>query len=240
MTPIQPGGNVPTHPTLILVHGGWHGAWCWSKFQDVLTTRGITSKAVDLTSQGRDAGSIGDLRSDTTLLRSTIEEVGGPVVVLAHSAYGGMVITEAADGLDQVQRLIYLTSFVPEVGESLLGLFGGGALPPWMQVSDDGLLSIADGWGRKLFYSDCDPDTAAWAESQLLPQSGASFQQQTTKKAWRKIPASYIVTTDDQTMAPSGQRRMASRLDDVVEIRSGHSPFLSHPEALADLVVERL
>ncbi|WP_192909677.1 alpha/beta hydrolase [Gandjariella thermophila] len=221
------------------MHGAWHGAWVWSEFAKVLARRGIDTEAVNLTSQGHDPATIGDLRSDVDLLRDTIAKVPGPVVVLSHSAYGGMVTSEAADGPGNVARLIFLTSFAPEVGESLSGLFGGDGQPPFIDPSN-GLLTVKQGWGSKLFFSDCPPPVAAEAEARLLPQNAVSFGQEVRAAAWRRIPSSYIICTEDQAMPAPGQRRMADRVGDAVELRSGHSPFLSQPDRLADLVVERL
>lgn len=226
-------------PTVVLVHGAWHGAWVWTAFEKVLADRGVPSIAVDLTSQGTDAARLGDLRSDVDLLRGTIAGVDGPVVVLAHSAYGGIVTSEAADGPDNVTRIVLLTSFAADVGESLSGLFGGNGQPPFIDPSD-GLLTVKPGWGTRLFYSDCPPEVAADAEARLLPQHAVTFGQEVRAAAWRTVPTSYILTTEDHAMHPDGQRRMAARVGDSVDLHSGHSPFLTQPEKLAGLLAERL
>lgn len=227
------------NPTVVLVHGAWHGDWVWGPFEKVLADRGVPSVAVDLTSQGTDASTIGDLRSDVEALRAAIAGVDGPAVVFAHSAYGGMVTSEACDGPDNVNRIVLLTSFAAEVGETLSGLFGNNGTPPFLDAAD-GLLTVKPGWGSRLFYSDCPPEVAADAESRLLPQNAVTFGQEVRAAAWRTIPTSYIVTTEDQAMHPDGQRRMAKRVGDSVDLHSGHSPFLSQPEKLADLLAERL
>lgn len=226
-----------TEPTLVLVHGAWHGAWCWTPFRKVLADRGTAAIAVELTSHGTDASTIGDLRTDTAELRSTVTQLDGPVVVLAHSAYGGVVASEALDEIDTVEHLIFLTSFAPEVGESLSDLFGdGGGAPPFVDAAG-GLLTVKDGWGRRLFYSDCPEEVAMDAEQQLEPQAARTFGQPVLAAAWRDLPTSYIVCTEDRAMPPDGQRRIARRIGgDVVELHSGHSPFLSRPGELADLV----
>lgn len=228
-----------TNPTVVLVHGAWHGAWVWTAFEKVLAERGVPAVAVNLTSQGTDAATLGDLHSDIDLLRGTIAGVNGPVVILAHSAYGGIVTSEAADGPDNVQRIVLLTSFAAEVGDSLSALFGNNGTPPFLDAAD-GLLTVKQGWGSKLFYSDCPAEVAADSEARLLPQHAVTFGQEVGAAAWRTIPTSYIVTTEDRAMHPDGQRRMAARVGDSVDLHSGHSPFLSQPEKLADLLAERL
>ncbi|MFF3330831.1 alpha/beta hydrolase [Streptomyces sp. NPDC002888] len=233
----MPSPHTPT-PTLILVHGAWHGAWCWSAFESELRARGVPAHALELTSHGAQGAAVGDLRSDVELLRRTVREVDGPVVLLGHS-YGGLVVTEGAEGLDNVTRLIYLSAFLPGPGDSMVKMTGGGNAP-WIHRAD-GLMTIAAGWGEKLFYSDCPPDLAAKAESQLAPQSAVSFQQEVRATAWQQLPSTYIVCTEDRAIAPDGQRRMAAMAGcEVVELRSGHSPFMTQPDRLADLLLERL
>jgi len=224
---------VPTNPTIILVHGAWHGSWCWSALEPALRERGITPIAVELTSHGTDPAAVGDLRSDTELVRRLATEVDGPVVLLGHS-YGGVVVTEAADGLDNVSQLIYLGAFLPEVGDSMRTLTGGGNAP-WLQFSD-GLLTVVEGWGRKLFYSDCPPDVAADAERRLLPQAAVSFQQEVRVASWRTVPSTYIVCAEDQAISPRAQRQWAAAVGNGVELPTGHSPFLSRPQQVADLL----
>lgn len=227
-----------TDHTVILVHGAWHGSWCWDLFQPELRRHGMESIAVDLTSHGREASAVGDLRSDAELVRSLAEGVDGPVVLLGHS-YGGIVVTEAAEGLENVSQLVYLAAFVAEVGESVKTLTGGGNAP-FISASADGLLSVIEGWGRRLFYTDCDEDVAVWAENQLQPQSAATFGQPATAASYRTIPSSYVLCTEDHAIPPALQRHMARVVDEVVELRSGHSPFLSQPDHLANFLRHHL
>ncbi|OLF09581.1 alpha/beta hydrolase [Actinophytocola xanthii] len=227
------GPATSPRPTLVLVHGAWHGAWCWSPLASALRKRGIETRAVELTSHGTDPAVVGDLRSDTELVRETVRAVPGPVVLLGHS-YGGVVVTEAAEGLDTVSRLVYLAAFVPDKGDTMRSLTGGGDAP-WIHF-ENGLLSVERGWGRRLFYSGCGPRTALDAERRLLPQSAASFAQEVRGTAWRTIPSTYVVCAEDRAIAPGVQRRMGAAVGEVVELRSGHSPFLSHPVAVADLL----
>lgn len=227
-----------TDPTLVLVHGAWHGTWCWSRFLPELARRSVATAVVELTTQGNDAAALGDLRSDGAAVRSTVAGIPGPVVLFAHSAYGGMVITEGAEGPDNIVGLIYLDAFMPEVGESMASLTGGGRAP--FIHPENGLLTIVEGWGRKLFYHDCDPDVAADAEARLLPQAAVSFGQAATATPWRRIPSTYIVCAQDPAIAPQAQRAMATRAGTAREIDSGHSPYISQPGHLADLVREAL
>ena len=222
--------------TVVLVHGAWHGAWSWSGLEAALAERGVASRTVELPSVGTDPSR--DLVGDAEAVRAAVREVGGPVVLVAHS-YGGMVVTEAAAGLDGVVRLVYLTAFVPDVGQSLLDLVDYGPLT-WIVPAGEGLLGVATGEEVDLFYGDVPADQAAAAALRLRPQAAASFGQPVTAAAWRDVPSTYVVCTEDRCIPAAAQRAWAERCTEVVELASSHSPFLSRPGEVAELLAARL
>lgn len=233
----------PAVPKLILVHGAWHGSWCWGPLESRLRERGIDVASVELTSQGYDPSSIGDLYRDAEVVRAASSASQAPTVLLGHS-YGGMVINQAAQTLNNVSRLIYLAAFLPAPGDSLMAIvepwIAAGSDVSWLQSTPDGLLTIAPGKAREYFYHDCEPAVAADAEGRLRPQSTDSFHQPVTPSTKDGPSSVYVVCTEDSVILPQGQRIMARRADQVVELSAGHSPFLSHPESLCDLVLEQL
>jgi pimeloyl-ACP methyl ester carboxylesterase len=93
---------------VVLVHGAWHGPWCWEGVVAALEARGIEADAVELPLAGYAA--------DCDAARAAIEAAGDGAVVCGHS-YGGAVISRAASGLPNVSRLVYLTAFQTEPGE---------------------------------------------------------------------------------------------------------------------------
>lgn len=220
---------------LVLVHGAWHGAWAWQALERELQVRGVVAHAVELPTVGNAAA---DLRSDVAVLRAAVTALAGPVVLVGHS-YGGVVVTEAADGLEQVQRLVYVTAFAPDVGESLLDQVSYGPLD-WIRPAGPGLLGVAEDRARELFYADVEPAVAARAQARLRPQAAASFGQPVQAAAWRHVPSTYLVCTADRCIPPTAQREWSSRTTETVELPTGHSPFLAQPAALADLLVARL
>jgi pimeloyl-ACP methyl ester carboxylesterase len=138
-----------------------------------------------------------------------------------------------------VQHIVYIAAFVLDEGESLLGAVGGVA-PSWWVV--DGPLATAGSAEEpavSLFFADVDPDTAAAAVSQLKPQSVLAFQEPLTKVAWRTNPSTYIVTGRDAIFPPPAQEALAARAGSVIRrLDTSHSPFLSQPEAVADIIEE--
>ena len=115
-------------PTMVLVHGAWHGAWCWQRFTPQLTRRGVLFRTVELPSVGARSGQRVDLSADAAAVSAIVSDLSGPVVLCGHS-YGGMVISLAAVGQAKIERLIYICAFVPESGDSLTSI-GGGKLAP--------------------------------------------------------------------------------------------------------------
>jgi pimeloyl-ACP methyl ester carboxylesterase len=220
--------------TLVLVHGAWHGSWCWQRLVPRLEQRGIAVRVVDLPSVGAPAVSAADLSADAAAVRAVIETAAAPVVLCGHS-YGGMVISQAATALRKVARLVYLCAFMPLEGQSLVAI-GGGKLAPWIQQLADGRTLPDLNRAAELFFGDCDAATQSWAVKQLRPQPAAPFTEAVTQPAWRAIASTYIVCTQDRALPAELQRLFAGQASDVRELVASHSPFLSQPERLAELL----
>ncbi|MGH3760265.1 alpha/beta hydrolase [Actinophytocola sp.] len=217
-------------PTIVFVHGAWHGPWAWDQLRRYLPA--FDTIAVDLPGSGSDPDRLGGLQDDADLLRDTVRGIDGPVVVVAHS-YGGAVATEALTDCPNVQQVIYLTAFAPDAGESVHQLVGG-QLPNWVTITDDNASEVRH--PIRVFYGDCSPRLARWAARQLTKQSLSSIQGQVTDPAWRYLPATYIICTRDRAIHPAAQAVFSARCDEVHRLRADHSPMLSQPDALADLL----
>ena len=218
-------------PCFLLVHGSWHGAWCWDHLRPALTARGFDSVAVDLPSC---SDALGSLAEDAAAVSAAAAAVDGPVIVVGHS-YGGAVVSEARYG-SNVSRLIYLCAFMPDTGRSYVSYLPPGDLPPYVGMRDDGTFAVPNGQAIPSFYADCTPEFANWAEARLRPQSQAVLAHDTGDAAWRHLPSSYILTSQDCALPPDFQRMFAAQADETYEIDSSHSPFLSRPDELADLL----
>ncbi|RAY15578.1 alpha/beta hydrolase [Actinomadura craniellae] len=217
------------NPTLVLVHGAWHGAWCWERLVDRLPD--VDVRTVSLPSSGSDVASLGDLYDDARAVRAAAD-TGGPVVVCAHS-YGGLPVTEAAGGLPGVRRLVYLAAFQLDEGESLLDAVGGPT-PDW--VEDHGDHTGPPPHPEEVFYGDVDPETAAASVARLTNQSLPALSQPLTRVAWKSIPSTYVICEKDAALPVPAQEAMSGRSERVLRMDASHSPFLSCPGALADLL----
>jgi len=150
-----------------------------------------------------------------------------------------MVISMAAAGAPQVEHLVYVCAYVPESGQSVQDIRGGKRLP-WVQKLDGGLTMADAERAAPLLYGGCDAVTQQWAMRQLRPQCNAAFEEAIGTPGWKEVPSTYVICADDKVIAPELQRDvLAPRTTQVIELDSGHSPFLSIPAELAEAVLSR-
>jgi pimeloyl-ACP methyl ester carboxylesterase len=221
-------------PTLVLVHGAWHGAWCWRELEAELLTSSWAVTTVELPSALRvqpHTEPLPGLYDDVRVIRDALSDVGGPVVVVAHS-YGGVPVTQAIGDAPNVVGVVYLAALMLDSGESVFS--SAGMVEP---ESLSGALPVVPE-PHAAYFADLSEDRADWAVSQLVPQSVRSFGERVTQAGWRDIASAYIVCTKDRALSFEQQQAFASRADTVRRIESGHSPFLSMPRELAALVSE--
>lgn len=215
--------------TFILVHGAWHRPTTFDLLRAELDGLGHRSVAVNLPTAGPDPH--GGLAEDAAAVRAAIESIDGPVVVVAHS-YGGIPATQAAADQGNVQQLIYMAAFVPDVGESMFTIHG---IPDPEET--DGLFPIGDD-PRAQLYADVPGPVAERAVADLVEQRIQPWVDRITEAAWHTIPSTYILTEQDASLPVALQERMSARTKEVRRIASSHSPFLSRPAKLAALLDE--
>jgi pimeloyl-ACP methyl ester carboxylesterase len=221
--------TVDSAPTLLLVHGAWHRSSCWTPLRVVLGGFGLSTRTVDLPSAGEGIPN-GGVLEDAEAIGNAIEDIDGPVVVVAHS-YGGIPATQAVGQHPEVSRLVYLAAFAPDKGESMFDAVGA---PAPADVS--GLATIDN--PRTALYGDLSDEAAEAALETLVQQSLRSFTEPVTSAAWGTVPSTYVITEKDQALAPALQEKMARRADEIYRLASGHSPFLSGPFGLAEMLTE--
>jgi pimeloyl-ACP methyl ester carboxylesterase len=216
--------------TVVLVHGAFHDAWCWELVGQELDQRGIPNQALDLPFTG--------LEGDAAAVGALLDAIDDPVVLMGHS-YGGMVISRAASGRDDVAHLVYLCAV--QVGEDVdlaTAMTTSDELMSSLVHGDDGAMSVDPAVAPAVFYHDCDDELTATAVSHLRGMGFGVIQDSDAPPpaAWKQIESTYVVCKDDQTIAPESQRKMATNADHVVELDGSHSPMLAQPAVVADLL----
>ena len=225
--------------TFALVHGAWHGGWCFEQLAAELAARGHASVAPDLPCDDPQAGA----SRYADVVCAALADAGDDVVVVGHSL-GGLTAPVVA-ARRPVRRVVFLCGLLPTPGRPLSDRFGD----PDLFVPGPGERSKRgpDGLSRwpdpadaiAAMYADCDPTLARAAVARLRPQAGTPSLEPSPLDRWPDAPASSIVCTEDLMVGPTWSRRMARDVLGVpaIELPGSHSPMLSRPAALADLLV---
>lgn len=227
----------PEHPTLLFVHGAWHGSWAWDPLLPKLAEAGIESRAVDLPGVDRAPGRH-DLAGHVEYLRAELAQLTGPVVICSHS-YGGAVVSEAADGVPAVAGLVYLASFMMEPGQACTDVntpAPGPGDPALAPVLDGEFLHVPEPAARHMFYGDATEAQARSAARRLTPEHVGTVTSPISVAAWQSIPSTYIVCAKDAAVPPDVQYEMARHATRTVTLDSGHAPMLTQPSELAALL----
>jgi pimeloyl-ACP methyl ester carboxylesterase len=226
---------------VVFVHGACvrDGAWWWHLTAEALERRGVSSVAPALPSCGegdRPAGLQGPgLSEDVAAVHAALASSDEPTVVVGHS-YGGIVAAEAAVGVEPVRHLVFVSSYLPEPGESL-STFGAPQPPPFLDFDPEGgTFGAVPELFAETFVQDCPPEIIQEGTARLTRQTITVTQQPVQAVAWHDLPTTYVVCTEDRGTPAAAQRKFARRADKVVEVAAGHHPFLSQPETIADLL----
>lgn len=227
----------------VLVHGAWHGGWCWEKVVSLLRKAGYKVEAPDLPGHGKDKTPIREvsLQAYADSICKILDAQPEPVILVGHSM-GGVVITQAAEYRpEKVRTLVYLTAYLLRNGESI----AQGAqrdteslLPPNLVFSEDfSYCTVKDEVIRETFYGDCSDEDVARAMSLIVPQSASPFLTPVdiSEQNFGRIPRIYIECLRDRAVCPSEQKKMYTDLpcERVISMNTSHSPFLSAPQELA-------
>lgn len=229
--------------TYVLIHGAWHGRWCWDKVMPLLAKAGHTVVAPDLPGHRNDSTPIGEisLRSYCERVCQVLDAQTEPVILVGHSM-GGIVITQAAEYRpDKIKKLVYLTAFLLQNSEFLLQYAGQdetSAVTANLIVAEDhSCASVRADALREAFYGDCSDEDSMRATSLLVPQSVAPLVTpvSTSSQNFGRIPRVYISCLRDRAITPAIQKLMYENIpcERFIQMDSSHSPFFSAPEELA-------
>ena len=218
-----------------LVHGSYHGAWCWDLLRPELERLGHRVITMDLPISDPTLGAADYARTVESVL-----EPGSEPVLVGHSMAGLVIPLVAANR--PIRRLIFLAAFLPSPGRSANDQRASepidGRVPPttaeWIDIGEN-VWMVGPKTATELFFPDATPAVARWATQRLRPQSYRVTSETTPLEAWPDVECRSIVCRDDRAINPAWVRSAArARLGvEAVEISGGHSPFLTRPVELA-------
>jgi pimeloyl-ACP methyl ester carboxylesterase len=225
--------DIPTKPTIVIVHGAWGGSWAFRKVEALLREKGFNVYRPQLTGLGERVHlarpDIGLSTHIDDVVNTILFEDLHDIILMGHS-YGGMVITGVADRVpDRIRRLVYVDAFVPNDGESVMGFTGtrGDWLKPMIKGD-----YIVPPWVK--------PNQPPPKD---VPQPLKTFTESIVlkNKAGLKVPATYILTVDagkeakDDDFWPQAQRAR-ERGWPVEQLTADHNAQWSAPEALVEML----
>lgn len=230
--------------TFVLVHGGWHGGWCWKKVVPLLRAMGHLVYTPTLTGLGERA----HLRSKNVSMAIQIQDIVGMIeyedledVILVGHSYGGLVVAGVSGRIPQhLSHIVFLDAIVPENGQSFKDIY-----PDYFQylkkVSDlqgDGwLIPIPDG-----NFGVSDPEDLTWMRSKLTPGNALSALEEpivlTNPKAL-DLPRTYILCNENGVESDFAKFAASAPIKGwrVRELVTGHDAMITAPEELTSILL---
>lgn len=234
-------------PTIVLVHGAWATSSSWSGVVTKLINAGYTVQAAPNPLRG--------LTADSEYLKSYLSSIAGPIVLVGHS-YGGAVITRAATGNKNVKALVYDDAYIPDTGEDISTL--STAASALAKAKTDGLASVFQlapypGAPKDVYDTYLLPSVVFSSFAPDVPHAQAAVVAATQDPtslialgeplsgvpAWKSIPSWDVVGRQDKIIPEAAQLNMAHRAKShITEINSSHVSLISHPNAVAAVIVQ--
>lgn len=203
-------------PTIVLVHGAFSGPSAWHRVVTGLHQDGYDTVTPALGLHG--------LSSDVAIVRSTLDGIAGPKIIVAHS-YGGFVASNASAGRSDINGIVFTAAFVPDQDETIDDLGAGYAppaflaapFPPGHLLFDQfGLAVIDPAHYRNDFAQDLNPKLAGALAATQTPTDLSILFTPSGPVGWHNIPSWYAVSGADRIIDPNSQRSMAARADSTV------------------------
>jgi pimeloyl-ACP methyl ester carboxylesterase len=225
--------------TVALLHGGFHGGWCWERVVPLLHERHIATASPDLPISDGTTGA----RGWAEVVVGALSQIEDEVIVVGHSM-AGLALPIIAT-MRPVARMIFLAAWVPTPGRSyaeyLFTPEGLGSLTVPLErviVDEQGRHVLPDDAAAEFFYHDTSLEDTCRAVERLTPVAATAAVEPCPIPAWPDVPSSYILMTEDRAVLPQWSRRVArERLGvEPVELPGGHCSFYSRPQHLADVL----
>ena len=234
--------------TYLLVHGAWEGAWSWKETTKYLEKSGSDVISIDLPGHGNDKTPIEviSLRLYADRVRTELERIGKPVVLIAHS-FGGFVISQVAEDVpEKIEKMIFVASVIPHEGKNMPDIFeedAGSELmanlifsedKTWVTLSEKTIMDIVFTGASEEQMADVFPNLVNQAAKPLFETV------QTTAENFGSVPKAYVETVQDRVISLEAQRRVrnAVGIKQAITLDTGHVPLVTTPEELANALIK--
>ena len=230
----------------VLIHGAWHGGWCWDGVIQALEKEGHTAEAP--TMPGHDPG---DDRSGIQLdsyvgkIVEVLNKQGGPVVLVGHSSAGFLLQSAAPKARDKIEQLIFLNAFIlpdgkcqfdlvpPEAAEGMTGA---------ASASPDNCVPVIEDFVRDMLMAGESRELQDALISRLVPQPLALFTTKVNTQAFSglDIRKTVLFCKEDASLPPGAYLGMAQGLGefDLIEVDGGHEALFTNPQIVANGLIQ--
>ena len=234
----------------LLIHGAWHGAWCWDRLVSALVEQGHAAVAIDLPGHGASPQKPGwniKMQSYVDAIHNAAEVLDGKVHLVGHSM-GGTAISCAAEQRPRLfASLTYVAAFLLEDGKSLVSASKKMGAP--MMTKAMKIPNALAGYGKvdtkhtgAAFYNKCAEEDVKYANALIGPQPNRPLvtKVRTSKERWGQIPRYYVFCELDQAIPYDFQRKLERELPcrKTVTLKTDHSPFVSDTQNLATALTD--
>ena len=221
--------QAPVIKNIVIVHGAFADGSGWKAVYTILTKKGYHVSIVQ--------NPLTSLADDVEATNRILNQQDGPTVLVGHS-WAGTVITQAGVH-PKVVSLVYVAAFQPDKGETTNQWSATQPMSSKMRVTaEKGVIFFNRETFHEGFAADLSKETADFMNASQQPIVAQCFATPVTEAAWKNKPSYGIVATDDKTVNPDIERNMYKRAKDkVTEIKSSHVVFISHPEEVAQVII---
>lgn len=240
-------GNAAEKPAIVFVHGAFETAAVWSGVAAGLEKAGYKTVAVNLPGRPGNPMSAGEtsLSAYRSAVLKAIDSVKTPVILVGHS-FGGIVISDVAEAApSKIKTLVYIAAYLPKDGQSLVSLANtdkdSKAGPSIQFLKDKGLASMPVDLRGGLFVNDGNADQKKIVTEGVVDEPLPPLAEPVhLTESFAKVPKVYIRTKQDLVVSPAAQSAMlaATKVNTVLEINSGHAPFITAGPALVEAILK--
>lgn len=221
--------------TFVLVHGAYHGSWCWELVIPALRRLGHRVTTVDLPIGDPNAGI-----SDHAAFVADAADGSDDLILVGHSMAG--LVLPAVPSRCPVRKMVFLCALLPRLGMSMNQVRAAEPVesyqPNTSEFNDlgEGVWMIGPKTATEFFFHDVPAELTAWALKRLRPQAYPLFDEVTPLIEWPEVESAFVLCRDDHALNPDWARSVAIEQLHVqpIELDGGHSPFLTRPSELAD------
>ena len=232
----------------VLIHGAWHGAWCWEGVIKALEEAGHTAEAPTMPGHQLDDDRSRIKFDDyVTKIIQTLNRQEAPVVLAGHSSAGFLLQSAAPKAPDKIAHLIFINAFVLPDGKRQFDLVPPEAaegMTAAAQASPDNCVPVIEDFVRHQLMSGESTEMQDSLIARLVPQPLALFTTPVSTREFENLtlPITVLFCKDDVSLPPGAYLAMAQGLGDfnLIEVEGGHETLFTRPEIIAGALVRAL